>query len=432
MSSLPAYSNHREHIGQLIGAALQAADPEAAIRRHLSLEPGGLRVGKRVFHLAPKSRIYVIALGKAAPTMARTACAILGARLEAGVVTTLTSDPTHFPDRVQVIAAGHPLPDAGSLLAGRAALDLAHRARKDDLVVALISGGGSAMAEFPVPGVDLDDLRRLTGLLLHAGAPIAPINSIRGELSLLKAGGFARAAAPAQVVGLLLSDVVGNDPASIASGPTVTHTVRPGTARHMLERFGCWDAASEAVRHALGNPIARLRVSPSPCNFVVARNEDMLHAVAAQARAIGFPTKILTTRMQGEAFIVGRRLGTRLASAPRPVCLLAGGETTVTIRQGGRGGRNQELALGAALALDGAAHCALIALASDGIDGPTDAAGAWVDDETLTRARALGLDPQQAAEAHDAYPLLDQLGVLLRTGPTGTNLNDLAIGISYL
>jgi hydroxypyruvate reductase len=157
----------------------------------------------------------------------------------------------------------------------------------------------------------------------------------------------------------------------------------------------------------------------------------MLHAVAAQARAIGFPTKTLTTHMQGEAFTVGRRLGTRLASAPHPICLLAGGETTVTIRQGGRGGRNQELALGAALTLDGTPRCALVALASDGIDGPTDAAGAWVDGETLTRARALGLDPQQAAEAHDVYPLLDQLGALLRTGPTGTNLSDLVIGISY-
>jgi glycerate 2-kinase len=431
MSGLPAYCNHREHIGQLIGAALHAADPGAAIRRHLGLGPRGLRVGRRVFPLAAKSRLYVIALGKAAPGMARAACEILGTRLEAGVVTAPTSDPTHLSDRVQVIAAGHPLPDAGSLLAGRAAIDLAHRARKGDVVVALISGGGSAMAEVPVPGVELDDLRRLTGLLLHAGAPITAINSIRGELSLLKAGGLAHATAPAQVVGLLLSDVVGDDPASIASGPTLTRTMRPGTARRTLERFGCWEAAPEAVRHALSKPIARPRVSPPPYNLVVARNEDMLHAVAAQARAIGFPTKILTTRMQGEAFTIGQRLGTRLASSPRPVCLLAGGETTVTIRQGGRGGRNQELALGAALALDGAPRCALIALASDGIDGPTDAAGAWVDGETIARARTLELDPREAAEAHDSYPLLNELGAVLRTGPTGTNLTDLVIGLAY-
>jgi hydroxypyruvate reductase len=431
VTASPAFSSVREHIGHLIGAAMQAADPEAAVRRHLSLEPNGVRVGKQLFRLTAKSKIYIVALGKAAPAMARAACGVLDARLEAGVVTALASQPVHLPDRMQVIVAGHPLPDTGSLRAGQAALDLAHRAGRGDLVVALISGGGSAMAERPVPGIDLDDLRRLTGLLLHGGAPIAAINSIRGELSLLKAGGLARAASPAQIVSLLMSDVVGDDPASIASGPTVTRTMRPGTGRRMLRRFGCWESAPEAVRHALGRPIIRRHVSPPPHNFVIARNEDMLHTLAARAPAMGFPTQILTTRLQGEAFSVGMRLAARLVSASRPICLLAGGETTVTIRQGGRGGRNQELALGAALALDGAARCALIALASDGIDGPTDAAGAWVDGETAARARALGLDLQHAADAHDAYPLLDQLGALLRTGPTGSNLADVVIGLAY-
>ena len=233
------------------------------------------------------------------------------------------------------------------------------------------------------------------------------------------------------IVGLLLSDVIGDDPASIASGPTVTRAVPPGAGRRTLKRFGCWDAAPEAVRISLGKPIAHKPTSPYPFNVIVARNEDMLRAAADQARAIGFPTKILTTRMQGEAFAVGKRLGTRLASASRPVCLLAGGETTVTIRRGGRGGRNQELALGAALALDGVPHCALIAMASDGIDGPTDAAGGWVDGQTAARARDLGLDLRHAAEAHDSYPPLDQLGALLRTGPTGSNLADIVIGLAY-
>ncbi len=170
---------------------------------------------------------------------------------------------------------------------------------------------------------------------------------------------------------------------------------------------------------------------PRPHNVIIARNRDMLHAVAAEARSIGFRVRTLTTVMQGEAYTVGLRLGRRLVSAAPPACLLAGGETTVTIRRGGRGGRNQELALGAALALDGQARCALVALASDGTDGPTDAAGACVDGEIAGRARALGLDLRQAASEHDAYPLLDRLGALLRTGPTGTNLNDLVIGLSY-
>jgi len=427
----PAYVDHREHVGRLIGAALEAAEPGAAVRRYLSLGPGGLRVGGRSFGWAPRSRAYIIALGKAAPAMARAACEVFGEHVEVGIVTTLTPIVPALPDRLQVIQTGHPLPDAGSLLAGQTALDLARRAGKGDLVLALISGGGSAMAECLVPGLGLDDVRLLTGLLLHAGAPITAINSVRSELSVLKAGGLARAAAPAQLVGLLLSDVVGDDPASIASGPTVTHAFPPGAGRRTLERLGCWKAAPQAVRQALGNAAARKPVSPPPYNHVVASNQDMLHTVALEARALGFPTRILTTRMQGEAFTVGQRLGRRLASAPRPACLLAGGETTVTIRRGGRGGRNQELALGAALALDGQARCSTIALASDGIDGPTDAAGAWVDGESVARAHALGLDPRQAAAEHDAYPLLDRLGALVRTGPTGTNLNDLVIGLSY-
>jgi glycerate 2-kinase len=431
MSGAPTYTDLRVHIGQLIGAALTAADPEAAVRRHLQPLLDGICVGQRRFRVKPSSRIYLIALGKSAPAMARGACDVLDARVEAGVVTTLTPESAHLPDRVQVILAGHPLPDAGSLRAGETALDLARRARPGDLVLALISGGGSAMAEFPVPGVALDDLRRLTGLLLHAGAPITAINAIRGELSLLKAGGLARAAAPAQVIGLLASDVVGDDPASIASGPTVPRTAHPGAARRCLERYGIWNAAPEAVREALRRPMAPARLSLPPHNLVIARNEDMLAAVARQAQVIGLPARILTTRLQGEAFPLGKRLGARVASAARPMCLLAGGETTVTIRQGGRGGRNQELALGAALALDGVSRCALVALASDGIDGPTDAAGALVEGETAARARALGLDVQQAAEAHDSYPLLDRLGALLRTGPTGTNLADIIIGLAY-
>ena len=431
MSRIPAYAGHREHLGRLVGAALTAIDPGAAVRRHLSLSPDGVRVGRRHFRQKPHGKIYLIALGKAAPGMARAAYDLLGARLGTGVVTALAPARLPLPDRVQVIPGGHPLPDSGSLRAGEAALDLAHRASQGDLVLALISGGGSAMAECPVPGVALDDLRRLTALLLHAGVPISAINVIRGELSLLKAGGLARAAAPAQLVSLLMSDVPGDDPASIASGPTVPRTAPSGAARRALERSGLWDAAPASIRNALGPATTPAPLSPPPHNLVAARNEDMLRAVAKQARAFGFPTHILTTRLQGEAFAVGKRLGQRLVSASRPACLLAGGETTVTLRQGGRGGRNQELALGAAVALDRHPRCALIALASDGIDGPTDAAGAWVDGETAARARAFGLDLEGAAAVHDSYPLLDRLASLLHTGPTGSNLADIIIGLAY-
>ena len=431
MVSPLAYADRRVHLGSLVGAALQAADPESAVRRHLRAEPGGVRVGRRLFKWTPGSRVFVIALGKAAPGMARAAAEILGDRIEAGIVTTLFPMGPTLPNRMQVVHAGHPLPDAGSLLAGQSALDLARRARAGDLVLALISGGGSAMAECLVPGLELEDVRRLTGILLHAGAPITAINLVRSELSLLKAGGLAHAAAPARLVGLLFSDVVGDDPASIASGPTVTLAPHPPAGERTLKRIGIWDLAPPTVRAALGNTAAPPLDMPRPHNVVIARNRDMLDAAAAEAVSIGFRVRTLTTSMQGEAFTVGQRLGRRLVSAACPACLLTGGETTVTIRHGGRGGRNQELALGAAMALDGHAHCALAALASDGIDGPTDAAGAFVDGEVAARARALGLDLRQAGLEHDAYPLLDQLGALLRTGATGTNLNDLVIGLSY-
>ena len=287
------------------------------------------------------------------------------------------------------------------------------------------------MAECLRPGIGLDDVRQLTGQLLHAGAPITAINTIRRELSLFKGGWLARAASPAQVIGLLLSDVVGDDPASVASGPTVLQSVQPGVGRRTLERIGLWHSAPAAIREALCSAQSAPLPSPTPINTVLACNADLLTAVAAEARALGLPVRILTGRMQGEAATVGARLGRRLGTASRPACLLAGGETTVTLRQGGRGGRNQELALSAALGLEGKSGCVLAALASDGIDGPTDAAGAFVDGQTAQRARLAGLDLHAALREHDAYPVLDRLGALLLTGPTGTNLHDLVIGLAY-
>ncbi len=431
MSASPPFSEHRQHLARLIGAALTAADPGAAVRRGLRLEPGYLRIGTRRVSLPPHARLFLIALGKAAPGMAAAAVEILGERIDAGVVTTLMPGGTSLPANLTVIQSGHPLPDANSLHAGRRALDLAGQARVGDRVLVLVSGGGSAMAECLRPGVTLDDVRQLTGQLLHAGTPIAAINTIRRELSLLKGGGLVCAAAAAQVIGLMLSDVVGDDPASVASGPTVLPAVQPGAGRRTLERIGLWHSAPAAIREVLCAALPATQASIPPVNVLLARNADMLTAAAGEARALGFPVRTLTGNLQGEAATIGARLGRRLGSAPRPACLLAGGETTVTVRHGGRGGRNQELALSAALRLEGKAGCVLAALASDGIDGPTDAAGAFIDGQTVWRARAAGLDLRAALREHDAYPLLDRLGALLITGPTGTNLNDVVIGLAY-
>lgn len=431
MSRAPRYADRLDHLAALLGAALAAADPAAAVRRALHLDGDGLRLGRRRIALSHGGRVFLIALGKAAPAMAAAAIEILGERIAAGVVTELVPSGYIYPPSVHLFRTGHPLPDESSLRAGRAMLGLAGQARRGDVVLALVSGGGSAMAEALRPGIGLDDLRRLTAQLLFAGAPIATINNVRAELSELKGGGLARAASPARLVGLLLSDVVGNDPASVASGPTVVPSRAPGLARRTLERLGLWPAVPGSIREALSQPTLPATVDPPPVNIVIARNADLLAAAAAEARRLGFRVHVLTERLQGEASTVGARLGRRLRESSPPACLLAGGETTVTLRRGGRGGRNQELALSAALSLDGAGRLLLAAFASDGIDGPTDAAGAWVDGSTIERARSSGLDAHQALEAHDTYPFLDAIGALLLTGPTGTNLNDLVVGLTY-
>lgn len=431
MSRGPRFADRLDHLAALLGAALTAANPATAVQRTLRLDSGSICIAEKRLGLAPGARVFLIALGKAAPTMASAAAAILGDRLAAGVVTELVPSGLNFPPHVLVIRAGHPLPDQGSLRAGSAMLDLAAQGRRGDIVLVLVSGGGSAMAEALRSGIRLEDLRLLTTQLLLAGAPIASINGIRGALSELKRGGLACAAAPAQVIGLLLSDVVGDDPASIASGPTVLQPDAPGQARRTLERLGLWTSAPPTIREALSQAPSPQKADPHPVNLVIARNATMLAAVDAEASRLGFPVRVLTERMQGEASTIGARLGRRLRQASPPACLLAGGETTVTLRRGGQGGRNQELALSAALSLTGADRSLLAAFASDGIDGPTDAAGSWVDGHTIERARSAGFDARQALEAHDVYPLFEQLDALLLTGPTGTNLNDLVIGLTY-
>jgi hydroxypyruvate reductase len=431
MSRAPRYADRLDHLAALLGAALAAADPGACVRRALHLDREGLWVGERRIDLSAGGRVFLVALGKAAPAMASAAIEILGERITSGIVTELAPGAYALPPSVQLFRTGHPLPDQDSLRAGNAMLGLAGQARRGEVVLALVSGGGSAMAEALRPGIGLEELRRLTAELLLAGAPITAINAIRTELSTLKGGGLARAASPAQVVGLLLSDVVGDEPASVASGPTVAPSGTPGLARHTLERLGLWPAVPGSIREALSQPTRPATVDPPPANLIIGRNADVLAAAAAEARRLGFPVQVLTERMQGEASTVGTRLGRRLRASAPPACLLAGGETTVALRRGGRGGRNQELALGAALSLDGADGLLLASFASDGIDGPTDAAGAWVDGHSIARAHSRGLEARQALKDHDAYPYLDGIGSLLLTGPTGTNLNDLVIGLRY-
>jgi hydroxypyruvate reductase len=313
-------------------------------------------------------------------------------------------------------------------------------------VLALISGGGSALMELPLPGVRLGDLQALNRQLLASGAEIGEINRVRRALSQIKAGGLARLAWPAQVVALILSDVVGDRLSLVASGPTVLTGSDSMEARRILQRHVLWREAPETVHLALAQrgpadrsgtarhaPRRRTAGRPArrPVNVLVGSNRHLIQAAARAAADLGFQVRVLTGRMQGEAHEVGTRFGARLRRAPPGSCLLMGGETTVTLTRAGRGGRNQELALAAGLALEGQPGRAVMAFASDGVDGPTEAAGAVVDGGIALRAESLGLDPREALARHDSYPLLAAVEALIHTGPTGTNLNDLVVGLSY-
>lgn len=436
------FEDHPGHLERIRRVALQAADASAAVERNLRLQGQTLCVGTKCLKVADIGRLVIVAFGKAALAMAETARRILDPILTSGIVTTLPECPgqsippgLQSDRRIRLIPAGHPLPDEGSLAAGQAAAMMLTDADTNDVLLALVSGGGSAMFELLPPGLDLEDLRRLNDALLRSGAPIEEVNAVRGSLSLIKAGGLARLAAPARTVGLILSDVVGDRLSAIASGPTVLRRADRCAAREILMARSLWGTAPAAVRRVLdGGDCRQGKVrspGPRPVNLLVGSNRQVVEAVARQASAMGFAVRILTRRMRGEARQAGELLAHRLRKAPRPACLLMGGETTVTVQDGGRGGRNQELSLAAALALDGTQGVAVMALATDGIDGPTDAAGAVVTGATIARARALGLDPEAALTRHDSYPLLDACQSLIRIGPTGTNLGDLVVGLAY-
>ncbi|NLF02974.1 MAG: glycerate kinase [Anaerolineales bacterium] len=415
----------------LMKAALAAVDPAAAVRRAVRRAGDVLAVGGRRYNLADYERVRLVAGGKAAVAMAGAAVDILAERLSSGVVVTKYGHgggPTTGAP-LQMIEAGHPVPDENSLRGAQAIADVVSGATERDLLICLISGGGSALLTLPVEGLSLSDVQSLTNALLRSGATIHEMNTVRKHWSRIKGGQLARLAAPATVITLILSDVVGDSLETIASGPTVPDPTTTSDAQAVLEHYAIPAAGRIPLQETpkAGDP-AFQRVQ----NLIVASNRLAATAAVARARDLGFNTLLMGTFLEGEAREVGivaaglaKAIVTHSDPAPAPACLVWGGETTVTVRGAGKGGRNQELALAAALALDGWPDVLVVALATDGTDGPTDAAGAVVTGETAQRARKLGLVPLEALQANDSYPLLDATGSLLKTGPTGTNVNDL-------
>ncbi len=425
---------------QAIQAALQAADPEHAVRSHLHRKDQTLWVDGHSYALAP-ARVRVLALGKAAYPMARAAHQVLGPLLHQGLI--VTKDGYTGPDLpgFRQHAAGHPVPDTRSLESARLVQALLRDPTPEDLLLVLLSGGGSALLVDPAPGLTLEDVQTLNRLLLRAGATIHEINAVRKHVERLKGGGLARLAAPARVHTLVLSDVPGDDLSVIASGPTAPDPSTYRDAWEVLARYGLLEQAPPAVvAHLKAGLEGRLPETPKPGEALWQRVAHTLVGsvrLAAEAawRAMataGWRGGILTTTLQGEAREVARVLAAILQEAARwhrpfapPACMVLGGETTVTVRGPGKGGRNQELALAAVPYLAGLEGAALVTLATDGTDGPTDAAGAVATDQTLARARARGLDPRRYLDRNDSYAFWEQMGGLLKTGPTRTNVNDL-------
>jgi glycerate 2-kinase len=425
-------------------AAVRAVDPRAATIRALQRTGDTLAIGDATFDLATVGNLYVIGFGKAAAAMAQGVEAVLGDRLTAGCVVTKYGHalPTA---RIDVREAAHPTPDAAGVDATAAILGLIDNLRADDLVLCLVSGGGSALFEQPVEGVTLGEMQETTRLLLRAGAPITALNGVRKHLSAVKGGQLARRVAPASLVALILSDVVGDALDVTASGPTVPDPTTFAGALGVLDEYGVRSLVPVAVAEHLDagargvfpdTPKAGDRCFATTHTRVIANAQVALDAAARAAEAMGLPALILSSSLEGEARHVAQVWASiarqiRLYAQPLapPCCILAGGETTVTVRGDGVGGRNSEFALAAALALDEMEGIVVASLATDGGDGPTDAAGAILTSAVLRTARRAGCDPAASLAHNDAYTVLKRVGGLYRPGPTGTNVNDLMIAV---
>lgn len=435
----------REVAMELVWAALGAVNPARAVARYLRREGPTLFIGDRPYDLSQIDRVVVIGAGKAGAGMAAAIEAFLGERVATGWVNVRYGyELAQTLARIHIHPAGHPIPDEAGLEGTRRILGLVDSLTPRDLVLVLVSGGASALMEAPVPGVSLADLQALTESLLRSGATIGEINTVRKHLSQVKGGRLAERIARqgTQAAVLILSDVVGSPLDAIGSGPCVPDPTTFADAWAVLERYNLLDQVPPSVfRHLERGRNGQEPETPKPGDplfagmhtVIVAENRTAAEAAVERARALGFHAALLTTYLEGEAREVGRVLAALAKEEartghplPRPACLVLGGETTVTVRGPGRGGRNQEVALGAALALDGWENILVATLATDGTDGPTDAAGAFADGSTVARARALRLNPAEHLAHNDAYPFFAALGDLIITGPTGTNVNDLA------
>lgn len=429
----------------LFDAAVRAARSEDLLAANSSLSgdtwrysgPGG------ALDVALRGRVFVTGAGKAAASLARGLEAVLGDRIDGGVVLVKHGHAQPLR-RIRVVEGGHPMPDAAGLAGTQQVLQTVEAAAEGDTMFFVLSGGASALLVEPAAGLSFADLQSANRLLVNSGAQIDEINAVRKHLSAVTGGRLRQRAKCTTFCTLAISDVIGDSPAAIGSGPTVTDPSTFADCVAIVDRYALRSALPRAVVEYIERGAAGL-VADTPKDTsglfqsssyrIVASNRISIDAAARAAREQGCRVEVLTTEMQGHTHEAAHRFSAALRQAASvrkdatPIVLLAGGETTLAVEGSGHGGRNQEFALVAAFDLQGLDNVALLSAGSDGTDGPTDAAGAFVDGSTVARARALGLDPQAFLRRHDSYPLLHALGDLHRTGPTGTNVMDLTIGL---
>ena len=401
----------------IVDAAIEAVLPDVAVINALS-------------DMSGDRPVYMVAIGKAAWKMAEAACEALGDRLKAGVVVTKYGHAKGPLERVEIIEASHPVPDEHSVRGAARAMALVDRLGAGDRVLFLVSGGGSALFEMPLDGVTLEDIASATRQLLASGADITEINTIRKHLSAVKGGRFAEACAPAEVVSIVLSDVLGDSLDAIASGPAHPDGTTSQDALRIVRKYGIelTEGAMEALRRETPKALDNVKTR------IIGNVTRLCTQAAETARALGYEPLILTTTLDCEARDAGSFLAAiarEIRASGRPVkapcAVILGGETVVHLKGTGRGGRNQELALSAALGIQGMQDVTVFSVGSDGTDGPTDAAGGIVTGDFVEACRAKGLSAEAHLQNNDAYAILGAVDGLIFTGPTGTNVNDLTV-----
>jgi glycerate 2-kinase len=440
-SSSLIFAEYPGHIQALISAALDAVDPQKAVQRNLNLDGTGLTVGNVDFALGQGS-IFLVGAGKASRSMGLATMQILGDLVvegiliskDAGEESSRSAQELNSYDQISVFEASHPVSDIRGVEATDAIISMLSRTTENDLVLCLISGGASALLTRPV--IPLEDWQHLVKVLLDSGCSINELNSVRRQLDSVKGGGLLEFAAPASCISLILSDVVGNPLEVIGSGPTVVIDESPQVARRILKRYGVRESVPDEVWIRLDESLNKVEENevvdrPRPCNHILG---DVCQAAAAAQEAaskLGFSTQVLTCHLEGEAREVGKIAASLAKDAPPGTCLILGGETTVTVKGDGLGGRNQEVALSAAISVDSVENVVVASFATDGEDGPTTSAGAIVTGSTLPVARNANLDPLQYLANNDSNTFFEHVGGLINTGSTGTNVNDLIFILRY-